>query len=235
VAGVGARRPPFEPLVEVEGGGAVEVALALAEARGLVARLGGGVVTLDSLVALAARGGLEGVGPERLAEPLPSLGRVGAARALSLYASLGRKYALAGGAALTPRSVYAAVRLHPSELAEVDAGPPAVVAPNATLRGALLRMAGRGSICAFVVRAGRLRGVVDAWTALRVAAEEGREGLEASCASLASTEPLGQPSDLPLLLSRYGFAACPGPRPALIDDVALHRALLALAPRWLRG
>lgn len=230
-----AKRSPFEPVRDVSAADFLEVAAALVESRGLVARVPVGTVTLDSLVALAARGKLSSARLEDAAKPLPLItGRVGAARALSLYVAHGCKYALAPRGAITPRSAYALAALHPAEVA-AEAGPPAVVAPNATLKGALARMAERRSICAFVVRAGRLKGVVDAWTALGEAVERGESGLEASCSCFASTEPvLSALDEAAGALAERGFAAAAaGGRLILIDDASLHRALLAYSSRWL--
>lgn len=227
-------RPPFEPVHEVEACSPLEAAAALAGARGLVARVPGGLVTLDALIALAARRRLHRARLEEAVEGLPVIGgRLSAARALSLYVARGGKYAVTPRGALTPRSVYAAAALHPAEVA-ARASPPAVVAPNATLKGALVRMAERGSICAFVARAGRLKGVVDAWTILEEAARRGEEGLEASCGGYALEAPLvGTLEEAAGAFVSYGFAAVVAGRALLIDDVSLHRALISSADRWL--
>ncbi|MEM0345006.1 MAG: hypothetical protein QXP94_03110 [Thermofilaceae archaeon] len=231
-----AARRFFEPVYDVGSGDLLRAAEALVSTRGLVARVPGGVVTLDTLIAVAASEGLHRAKPEKAVADLPIIGgRVGAARALSHYVARGCKYALTQRGALTPRSVYAAIELHPAEVA-ARATPPAVAAPNTTLRGALIRMRERGSICAFIVRAGRLKGVVDAWTALGEAVRRGEEGLEASCSSFASTDALvGALDELAEPLAEYGFAAAlVAGRPLLIDDVSLHRALVASAELWLQ-
>lgn len=230
------RVPLAEPAPELEASSPAEAAAEMARAGCLVALAPAGPVTLDSLVKLAAGGRLHSAG---LAEAVAALPRVPGRSAASSYASLGSKYALAPGGALTPRSVYRAARraLPPAEVAAL-ATPPAVVAPNATLRGALRRMAERGSVCAFVVRAGRLKGVVDAWTALLVAAEEGEEGLDAPCGERARREPVaGSHAEAAEALGRYGFAALlAGGSTVLIDDVSLHRALVAAGGRlWGLG
>lgn len=228
-----------EPAPELGSSSPAEAAAEMARAGCLVAVLPLGAVTLDSLIGLAAGGRLHTAKLVEAVTELPRIaGRFGVARAASSYASLGSKYALAQSGALTPRSVYSAARgmLPPTEVAAL-ASPPAIVAPNATLKGALRRMAERGSICAFVVRAGRLKGVVDAWTALLTAAEEGEKGLDASCGELARREPVvGNYAEIADALCKYGFAAMASEGAAVIvDDVSLHRALLAARERWLRG
>ncbi len=223
-----------EPAPELSASSPAEAAAEMARSGCLVALAPAGAVTLDSLVRLAAAGRLHSAG---LTEAVAELPRVPGRSAASSYAALGSKYALAPGGALTPRSVYGAAReaLPPAEVAAL-AAPPAVVAPNATLRGALRRMAERGSVCAFVVRAGKLKGVVDAWTALLVAAEEGERGLDAPCGEHAKREPLASSyAEAAEALSAFGFAALlVGGAAVMIDDVSLHRAIVAAVER-LRG
>lgn len=233
--------PPLrvaEPAPELSAASPAEAAAEMASAGCLVALLPGGAVTLDSLIRLAAAGRLHAAGLEEASVRLPRVaGRAGAATLAARYAALGSKYALAGCGALTPRSLYSAVRevLPPPEVAAA-AAPPATVAPNATLKGALRRMAERGSVCAFVVRAGRLKGVVDAWTALRVVAEEGGRGLEVPCSELARPPPGGGGAEAAEALSRYGFAVVVlGGSPVPVDDASLHRFLLGTRDRWLRA
>lgn len=228
-------RRPFEQIHGVKS--LLEAAVALVSTRGLIARVPEGVVTLDALVELAAKGRLHQAKPEEAVKDLPVIeGRVGIVRALSLYVARGCKYALTPRGALTPRSVYAIAALHPAEIA-AQASPPAVAAPNATLKGALIRMVERGSICVFVARAGRLKGVVDAWTVLGEAVRRGDGGLEASCSVFTAGEALASTLDgLARPLANYGFAAAVvAGRPILIDDVSLHRALVASAARWLQS
>lgn len=226
--------PVAEPAPELSASSPAEAAAEMAGSGCLVALAPAGAVTLDLLVRLAAAGRLHSAG---LAEAVAELPRVPGRSAASSYALIGSKYALAPGGALTPRSVYRAAReaLPPAEVAAL-ATPPAVVAPNATLRGALRRMAERGSVCAFVVRAGKLKGVVDAWIALLAAAEEGERGLDAPCSERARREPVASSyAEAAEALGRFGFAALlAGGAAVMIDDVSLHRAIVAARGR-LRG
>jgi len=227
-----------EPAPELSASSPAEAAAEMARSGRLVALLPPGAVTLDSLIKLAAGGRLHAAKLAEAVVDLPRVaGRAGAAIASS-YALLGSKYALAPGGALTPRSVYSAAReaLPPAEVA-ASATPPAIVAPNATLKGALRRMLERGSICAFVVRAGRLKGVVDAWTALLAAVEEGERGLDAPCGERARREPVvGSYAEAAEALCKYGFAAmAAGGAAVMVDDISLHRSLLAARGRWLRS
>ncbi len=228
-----------EPAPELSASSPAEAAAEMARTGRLVALLPPGAVTLDSLIKLAAGGRLHAAKLAEAVVDLPRVaGRAGAVGIASSYALLGSKYALAPGGALTPRSVYSAAReaLPPAEVA-ASATPPAIVAPNATLKGALRRMLERGSICAFVVRAGRLKGVVDAWTALLAAVEEGERGLDAPCGERARREPVvGSYAEAAEALCKYGFAAmAAGGAAVMVDDISLHRSLLAARGRWLRS
>ncbi len=228
-----------EPAPELSVSSPAEAAAEMARTERLVALLPPSAVTLDSLIRLAAYGRLHAAKLAEAVVDLPRIsGRAGAARIASSYTLFGSKYALAPGGALTPRSAYSAAReaLPPAEVA-ASATPPAVVAPNATLRGALRRMLERGSICAFVVRAGRLKGVIDAWTALLAAVEEGERGLDASCGERARWEPVvGSYAEVAEALCKYGFAAmAAGSAAVMVDDISLYRSLIAARRRWLRS
>lgn len=218
-----------------------EVAEELARSRLIVALVGDRALTLDSLLALAARGSLSSASIEEAEATLPRMSsRMGLRRALECYLASGSKYGILRArrtAALTPRSL-ASIAGDAIGLLDVAGaaarGAPAMVGPNATLRGALRRMARRKSICAFVVRAGRVRGVVDAWTALRLAAGEGEEVLEMSCSEVASQAPLRDSyRGLLQALAEYGFAALVGREaPLLVDDVSLLQCLREAFGRW---
>lgn len=224
------------PLLDCSEPGAVAAEFA----RGLVliALVKGKPVTLDSLVRLAVNGfeGEWGAGEE-----LARLeGRVGLSRAAEHYAAVSAKYLLVTGRsrlALAPRSLarIASGSVSPIEVAS-KATAPAIVAPNATLKGALKRMVERGSICAFVVRAGKLKGVVDAWTAVRTVAEGGSEALDIPCSELARSEALcSSYAGLSEVLSRYGFAALTRERVYLIDDVSLLKAMRESSGKWINS
>lgn len=226
-----------EPVLPLECDEPDAITAEFARSLMLIALVKGEPVTLDSLVRLAVNGFSES--EWSAGEELARLeGRIGLGRAVEHYVASGVKYLLVAGRsrlALAPRSLarIASRSISPLEVTG-KATAPAVVAPNATLRGALKRMMERGSICVFVVRAGKLKGVVDAWTAVRMVAENSSEVLDIPCSELARSEALcSSYAELLEALSRYGFAALIRERAYLIDDVSLLRVMRESSNRWI--
>ncbi len=226
-----------EPVALFESTDLVEVAAELVRGRHLVALAGGKLVTIDSIVKTILEEGLAGNVKEA---DVPRLsGRLGLRRAAELYAVSGGKYLAllkTKPEALTPRSMLkvAAKRITVLEIASL-ATPPAIAAPNATLKGVMRRMVKRGSVCVFIARAGRIKGVVDAWTAVQAVVDEGEKAFDRSCCEVLCRSAVCESiSELMGALTEYGFAAVPGSKPLLIDDVSLLNALRATFSRWRR-
>jgi len=215
----------------------LDLAVAMAERRLLVAYLPGQgrALTIESIARLVLEGRLRGSAGSG-GEPIPSYNvRMGKRAILQTYLRGGQgKYCIVrsrGVGALTPRRTYMVSR---ASLPRVRVWTPAgggllaLVAPNSTLRGALRRIQRRGSINAFVVRGGRLHGLIDLWTILRVIAEGGEKMMEAPCSAYVSSSQVARSHrELDSILAEYGFGALarPGAQPLLIDDVALLEAL----------
>lgn len=228
-----------ETLLQLDTDDVSEVAAELARRRLLVASIEKGTITLDSLISLASRGELGLANASDAVVNIPKItGRAGISTILSRYVSLRSKYALALNGVLTPRSLYtvASASIPITQLVS-EPMPPAIVSPNATLLGALRRMSERGSICAFVVRSGKLKGVIDAWSTLLVAVNEGKRGLEASCSDYLKRDPLSfSYPEFGEAMMNYGFAALiVGDQVTIIDDVSLYTSLVKHSSEWLHN
>ncbi|MEM1509386.1 MAG: hypothetical protein QXY49_00705 [Thermofilaceae archaeon] len=228
-----------EPVISLECDEPDAITAEFARGLMLIALVKGKPVTLDSLVRLAMNGFSEG-GWSAGGELAKLEGRVGLSRAVEYYIASGAKYLFVAGGSrlvLAPRSLarIASKSISPFEVTG-KAMAPAVVAPNATLRGALKRMMERGSICVFVVRAGKLKGVVDAWTAVRMVAESSSEVLDIPCSEIARSEALcSSYTGLFEALSRYGFAALIRESVYLIDDISLLKVMRESSKKWVNS
>ena len=214
----------------------------IARRRLLLAVVGKSVISIDSLLRLALEGRLDSARPESMGVEVPILsGRMGISAIVRAYLRSGCKYCLVKSRrlrALTPRSTISLMRdvATPVELSEaVSCELPAIVAPNATLKGAMRRMARRGSICAFVMRSGVLKGVVDVWSALKLVVEDARRALDRSCSELTWLDPIcSSYEELLTSLVNYGFGALTRSNspPLTVDDVVLIKYAKRLVKRW---
>ncbi|MCS7104658.1 MAG: CBS domain-containing protein [Thermofilaceae archaeon] len=236
------RRPKHafvETLLQLDTDDVSDVAAELARRQLLVASTEKGTITLDSLISLASHGQLNVASVSDAVVNVPKItGRVGVSTILSRYVSLRSKYALVLNGVLTPRSLYnvASASIPVTQLM-LESLSPAIVSPNATLLGALRRMRERGSVCAFVVRSGKLKGVIDAWSTLLVTVNEGKSGLEASCSDYLRKEPLSfSYPEFSEAIMRYGFAALiVGDQVTIVDDVSLYTSLVKHSSEWLHN
>jgi len=172
----------------------VDIAARLAEKKLLVAATAAGhALTIETIAKLALTGYMWRADLSFTADELPVYSsRMGKAAVFTSYLRSGQKYCLVKSrklGVLTPRLAYSLSRdslslFRVSRIASRMV--PAIVAPNATLKGALRRMRRRKSICAFVMRSGRLKGILDLWTLLDTLAERGEKMMEASCSDYAS-------------------------------------------------